>query len=58
VEQLAETSGACGWVLAEVQVVGWHLIDVLRWAERRPTRSAVAEDLLRRALAIDAEVGT
>ena len=55
-EHLVETSDACGWVLAEVAVVAWLLIDVLRWAGGQPTRSAVAEDLLRRALAIDAEI--
>ena len=55
---LVETSDAAGWVLAEIQVVAWRLIDVLRGTDGRPTRSAVAEDLLRRAIAVDVEVAT
>lgn len=55
-EHHVETPEISGWVLAEVSALAWRLIDVLRWAEDRPTRSVVAEELLRRALAIDDEV--
>ncbi|MHB1554591.1 MAG: hypothetical protein ACYCSX_10760 [Acidimicrobiales bacterium] len=44
-----------GWTLALVAPEAWRLVDVLRWARGRPTRSRVAEDLIRRALAVDSE---
>lgn len=44
-----------GWTLALLPADAWRLIDLLRWASNRPTRSEVAENVLRRALALDAE---
>jgi hypothetical protein len=45
-----------GWLVAEMPLLAWAFIDLLRLASGRPTRSVVAEELLRRALAIDDEV--
>jgi hypothetical protein len=43
------------WVLALVPLAGWTIIDAVRRAGRRPSRSTVAEDAIRRALSKDAE---
>ncbi len=49
------TSSEDRWVLALVPIGAWAILDAVRWAGRRASRSAVAEDALRRALAVDAE---
>ena len=41
------------WTLALVPMSAWAVLDALRWGGWRPSRSAVAEDALRRALAED-----
>jgi len=41
-----------GWLLVLVPLPVWSLIDAIRAVEGRPTRSAVANDLLRRALSV------
>jgi hypothetical protein len=41
------------WTLALVPLASWAVIDAVRWAGRRPSRSAVAEDAIRRAIAED-----
>jgi hypothetical protein len=41
------------WVLALLPLGAWEIIDAVRWAGRRPSRSAVAEDAIRRAIAED-----
>lgn len=42
------------WLLLLVPPAAWDLIDALRRVQGAPTRSAVASDLLRRALSVEA----
>lgn len=42
------------WLLILVPAAAWALIDTLRRIHSAPTRSAVAGDLLRRALSLEA----
>lgn len=44
------------WVLVTVPLAAWAVIDAIRQLRGRPTRSQVAEDVLRRTLAVDAPV--
>jgi len=50
---LADDSDTDDWLLVTVPLPAWAFIDLIRRLDGRPTRSTVANELVRRALSIE-----